>query len=277
MSLIIVLLALLAERMAVFIHPWREHHWFEYFSQNIAKRISSNPYFAFSFSLFPIIFCVFIVHLLLMRFSFGWASWIFDLLVLIYCLGNTHLRLQVRECYDYVEKNDQEKAQALLWQYFDVLEKERVTPYLLMKACYRASLQRIFSILFWFILLGPMGAILYRFTQKLSVYGLDRPTDKLRKLAEKLTFILDWVPARLLALSFCLAGHFTSIFNEWRISFKSGISDTYQVLYTCGHIAVSARDSVDTDFVLAQFDEAYYLICRSLFIWLVVLALVILF
>ena len=44
MSLVIILLALLVERLAVFIHPIRDHHWFEHYSQKICEMMRKNAY-----------------------------------------------------------------------------------------------------------------------------------------------------------------------------------------------------------------------------------------
>lgn len=277
MSLVIVLLALLVERLALFVHPIRDHHWLEHYSQKITVMVRKNSYFGLLLSVVPFLVIVYFVHVLLTKISFGWPSWLFDLVILVYCLGNTHLRAQMVECYEQIELGNLDTARALLLEHFDVEERGEVTPYILMKAFYRASLQRVFSILFWFIVLGPVGAALYRAVQKLSVYSSEDTMNKVQRLATRVTFILDWIPARLLALSFCLAGHFMEVFTEWRTTFKTGKSDTYQVLYNCGHIAVRADANSDKAIVLAQLDEAYYLVCRSLFIWLVVLALIILF
>ena len=277
MSLVISLLALLVERLAGFLHPIRDHHWFEHYSQKITVMVRKNAYLGVLVSVIPVLVVVFFVHEFLAKISFGWASWIFDLIILVYCLGNTHLRPQARECYEQVELGNMESARALLLEHFDVEEAGEITPYILMKAFYRASLQRVFSILFWFIVLGPVGAVLYRAIQKLSVYSSEDIMTKVQSLANRITFVLDWIPARLVALSFCLAGHFMDVFTEWRDTFKTSKSDTYQVLYNCGHIAIRADQHPEPAVVLAQFDEAYHLVCRSLFIWLVVLALIILF
>ncbi len=286
MSLVIILLALLVERVAVFIHPIREHHWFEHYSQKTTLLMRKNAYLSLPLSLIPILAIVLLVHIFLAGptfIGFGWASWIFDLIVLIYCLGNTHLKAQVRECYEQIELGNIESARALLLEHFDVVQEGNISAAILMKAMYRASLQRIFAILFWFTLLGPVGAVLYRFVQKLSVYESEEVMDKVKTLSSNVTFVLDWIPARLLALSFCLAGHFMDVFVEWQKTFKIGLKETYQVLYHCGHKAIGGDVESDSASqpshaaVLAQIDEAYHLICRSLFIWLVVLALVILF
>ncbi|MCD8524609.1 MAG: regulatory signaling modulator protein AmpE [Gammaproteobacteria bacterium] len=277
MALVIILLALLIERIALFIHPIRDHYWFERYSQKLARLMCKNAYLSLSFGVLPLILAVYLAHIFLARISFGWPSWIFDLAILVYCLGNTHLHIQTRECYEQIDAGNIETARDLLREHFDVIESGDVTASVLLKAFYRASLQRIFSILFWFVLLGPAGAIFYRLLQKLSIYREDGVIENTHRLAAQLTAVLDWVPARLLAFTFCLAGHFIDIFTQWRAKCTSGLNNPHDILYECGYVAVNVNDSLTKTVVLAQFDEAYYLVCRSLFIWLVVLALVILF
>lgn len=277
MSLIIILLALLVERIAAFMHPIRNHHWFEHYTQKITATVGKRAYLGVPLAIIPVTLIVFIAHLLLLKVSFGWMAWLFDLVVLVYCLGNTHLRPRAQECYEQVMLGNVESARALLLEYFDVEEAGEITPFVLMHAFYRAALQRIFAILFWFIVLGPVGAVLYRMLHKLSVYSSGETMTNVQRLAVRVTFLMDWIPARLLALSFCLAGNFMDVFTEWRATFKAGIKETYQVLYRCGHVAIRADETLEPTAVYAQFDEAYHLVCRSLFIWLVVLALIILF
>lgn len=283
MSLIIVLLALLIERLAVFIHPMRSYRWFEHYAQKIAVMVKGRAYLSLPISLLPVLVIVFFIHLLLAQLTFGWAAWIFDLVVLVYCLGNTHLRTQAQECYEQVAQGNMESARTLLFEYFDVEESGDVTINVIMRAFYRASLQRVFAILFWFVILGPVGAVLYRLVHKLSIYSADETMVSTKILSNQAAFILDWIPARLLALSFCLAGNFMDVFTEWRATFQSKIKETYQVLYRCGHAAIGMEKdeqklaALEPEMVKGQFDDAYYLVCRALFIWLVALALIILF
>lgn len=278
MSLIIILLALLVERLAAFIHPIRNHHWLEHYTQKVTLMVGKRAYVSLPLTVVPILAVVFVVHFLLLKVSFGWAAWLYDLVVLVYCLGNTHLRLRAQECYEQVTLGNVESARSMLLEYFDVEEAGEITPFVLMHAFYRAALQRIFAILFWFIILGPVGAVLYRVLHKLSVYVSEEGAmGQVKSLSNQATFLMDWIPARLLALSFCLAGNFMDVFTEWRSTFKASIKETYPVLYRCGHVAIRADETLEPAAVYAQFDEAYHLVCRSLFIWLVALALIILF
>lgn len=61
--------------------------------------------------------------------------------------------------------------------------------------------QRWFPVLFYFLLLGPVGALVYRLGQ-LSLRATGEGADR------QLVHVFDWLPARLLALSFAVTGDF---------------------------------------------------------------------
>jgi AmpE protein len=276
MSLITILLALLIERMTIFIRPMRQHFWFEAYAEKLAKFLGKNGYLTVLFSVIPILIVLVIVQDLFHHFLYGGVYAVINLLVLLYCLGDAHLREQIEECYKLHSHDQPEQALESLQKNFAMWDVKEIDLSVLMQAFYKASLQRIFTVIFWFVIFGAPGCLAYRLIQRLSANMHDHDSS-ISKVATLFTLILDWIPSRLLAFSFCLVGHFGDIFTEWCASFKGKLSDAYQVLFRCGHVALKASDDPDPAAVTAHFDEAYALVNRSLFVWLVVFALIMLF
>jgi adenosylcobinamide-phosphate synthase len=88
--------------------------------------------------------------------------------------------------------------------------------------------RQVFAVLFWFVVLpGPAGAVLYRAAALLaSEWKGALPGDDLTVLtrslqlfglpARRLLWLLDWIPARLTALSFAVVGDFEDAAYCWR-------------------------------------------------------------
>jgi adenosylcobinamide-phosphate synthase len=76
----------------------------------------------------------------------------------------------------------------------------------------------IFGTLFWFALLGGPGALLFRLANTLDAmwgYRTER-YNLFGRVAARTDDLLNWLPARLTALSYALLGHTRTAFNCWR-------------------------------------------------------------
>lgn len=76
----------------------------------------------------------------------------------------------------------------------------------------------IFGALFWFVVLGPAGAVLYRLVNTLdAMWGYKNERFlQFGWAAARLDDGLNWIPARLCALSYALAGHYQSAMHSWK-------------------------------------------------------------
>lgn len=83
----------------------------------------------------------------------------------------------------------------------------------------------VFAPLFWFVLLGPAGALLYRLAQLLDEYwqGTARhETDESATLetfgwfAHRAFTLINWLPVRVTAAIFAVVGDFEDAVNCWR-------------------------------------------------------------
>ncbi|HET9764408.1 MAG TPA: regulatory signaling modulator protein AmpE, partial [Casimicrobiaceae bacterium] len=93
--------------------------------------------------------------------------------------------------------------------------------------------RQVFAVLFWFVVLpGPAGAVLYRSAALLAgewkgalpgddMTVLTRSLQVFGRPARLLLWLLDWVPARLTALSFAVVGDFEDAAYCWRTQARS--------------------------------------------------------
>ncbi|MNF40964.1 regulatory protein AmpE [compost metagenome] len=127
--------------------------------------------------------------------------------------------------------------------------------------------QGFFAVIFWYALLGPLLALAYRLLALLAEHAGDAV---LRSHAVRLRQALDWLPARLLALSLALAGNFVTANRVlWPRLFDLQASAAQLVVDT-GRAAAdtrAGRGGVET------LDELWSLLLRAGLIWYSALAL----
>lgn len=75
----------------------------------------------------------------------------------------------------------------------------------------------VFAPLFWFLALGPFGALLYRFSNTLdAMWGYkNRRYLHFGRAAARFDDLLNWIPARLTALSYALLGNTRKALRAW--------------------------------------------------------------
>jgi AmpE protein len=139
--------------------------------------------------------------------------------------------------------------------------------------------QRWFAVLFYFVLLGPAGALAYRLLQ-LCRHDFEA------EHTERWIFLTDWIPARLLAAAFTLTGDFVGS----RDKLLDGLADTSvqssQLLYTVGtaalgNVRVESPDDLPDDLAFGQAaavqnKETDSLLLRSAAAWVAVLSVAVL-
>ncbi len=89
-------------------------------------------------------------------------------------------------------------------------------------AIFAQSNNRIFGVIFWFVVLGPVGAWIFRVSDLMRrrvVFRHQRgeESDETILIAiEAIYGILKWIPARLAMLGYALSGSFDDAMNAWR-------------------------------------------------------------
>jgi adenosylcobinamide-phosphate synthase len=150
----------------------------------------------------------------------------------------------------------------------------------------------IFGALFWFILLGPAGAVLYRLVNTLDAmwgYKNDRFLS-FGWAAARLDDVLNWVPARLCAYSYALAGNYRSAMTCWKTQAPQWKSPNAGPVMASGAGALSTSIGGDAIYhgkseskpmlgtgdrpTYKHIEEARQLINKALLIWLAAILVV---
>ncbi|PKO25691.1 MAG: adenosylcobinamide-phosphate synthase [Betaproteobacteria bacterium HGW-Betaproteobacteria-8] len=74
----------------------------------------------------------------------------------------------------------------------------------------------LFGPIFWFAVLGPAGAVLYRLAYLLKVEWHPQDDNVFNHFAEQVFEVIDWLPARVTAVCFAIVGDFEDAIYCWR-------------------------------------------------------------
>lgn len=131
---------------------------------------------------------------------------------------------------------------------------------------------RLFAPIFWFCILGPVGALLFRMTITMKRSGGLVTTDA--AVAERLYGILIWLPARLLAIGLGLGGTLgpvTGIIGERCFE----LSRSNAVLGDAAIAALDQKAGDEADQHTAAIGNMFGLVKRGFAVWLAILALLV--
>lgn len=149
----------------------------------------------------------------------------------------------------------------LFWYCIDITElRVGSKPQLTAEQFLLHSYQKIFSPLLWYFVTGPVGLT---FSVVVGLFAEEFPSQKYFILAAQ---AVDWVPVRLLGLTFALAGNFAAVFKLWLKNLMSGLADEQAT------VLVLAKEALGTDKMLL-LSEVVSLIHRTVLIWLILIAL----
>lgn len=89
--------------------------------------------------------------------------------------------------------------------------------------------EKVYAILFWFAVLGPVGCVAYWFLSNSKIFNLE--------LLGKIHNVAAWIPARITGLILSLVGNFDNIFSKWIMCVKDYKMHSFDVLAKCEEYA----------------------------------------
>jgi AmpE protein len=285
MTLLSVVIAYLILRWWGTAKPLQWDTWYHRWCEWLAKQpaLVPLPLSVLVFSILGPVVLLLLV-LILARTAGYWLQLFIAVPVLLYAVGRgkysgTVMRyLRARQQRNWVEAVICYEALVMPGEKPDSIEQDNwagLDQRMLTAMSYR-GFERIFAVLFWFILLGPAGALLYR----LSALYLENNTEPgyllRQRYARRWLWLLEWPAARVLGLSFALTGNFAGCIHSWRNYLWSAEHSTAQVLvhYVLGALRLDdeALPVSSADIAEREFKATLSLFSRTLIFWLCVLA-----
>jgi len=279
MNLISILIALAVETLYKPVSDYRRYDWLLDNSSKVYQKLAAQPWCDGPVGVILMVALPCSVVWLLAAMLAGVAglfSFLFGLIVLIYCIGPKDLLDDVRKFTDALRTNDIDAARGyageILGRDVDgdaVSLAEQVKEGITVTAN-----SRVLGILFWFMIMGPVGAVLFRFTCLL--YHQDGWGGGFSRALERLHEIMIWPSARLSVIGFALAGSFVDTVSNWQSSSDFWQRNSDELLSVSSTGAV--RHEMDEPPEEGQPDidgvqNVLALMKRTLILWLVILAL----
>ena len=151
------------------------------------------------------------------------------------------------------------------------------------EALLHREFERWFCVVFWFALAGAWGALAYRLAR---LYGEQSDRVAGPDSLESFVKAVEWLPARLLALSFALVGNFSTTVACWREQLVAKGVSSARLMHRCALAALigdqpprnwglSADDSRHAGGFGAgtEIESLHLLMRRTAIVWLVLLAI----
>jgi adenosylcobinamide-phosphate synthase len=298
MSFLSILLALLLEQARPLAQGNPVHlgvrSWVRWVVRNLDTGKSHHGWLAWWITVVAPAALVFAVHWLLM-WTLGWiAAALWSIAILYSTLGFRQFSHHFTAIRDALLAGEEDLARQELaqWMRMDVgaLPRSEIVRHVIEHSVLSAH-RHVFGVFAWYSLLaalglGPAGAVLYRIAEYFARYA-NRPnrpssaplSDSLKATANVAWHALDWLPARVTALSFAFVGSFEEAVDSWRQHEAQSPGDNDGVVLAATAGAVNVKLGPQESPGPGQTPQPVHLravvglVWRTVVMWMVFLAL----
>lgn len=282
MTFLSILLALILERVTPQLLELRRFEWLRDYTRWLddalqISRLGSWP--GLLVLLLPLLLITWILDGMFHNALFGLFELAFNVAVVFMCLGPQDLDKQVDQYIDSIELGNEEQRLAIASQISEepVANELRVQVPQVCHALLSEANRRIFAVLFWFMLLGPVAAVLYRLLEQwYRPGGLDERFDEMRKLMKLVLGGLDWVTVRLTLFAYMISGNFDEGLRVYRQGHFNALT-TYELnselLQLVGFSCLVSSNVDGPEQAIDMVRKSRGLILRSLVAWMLLVLL----
>ena len=264
----------------------RDWRWFGHWLGWVQRQagVVAEGRFGLVLAVVPVLALVGLVQWVLDERLYGLPALLFGVATMAWCWGPRDLDRDVEAVIDAEDTPAHGMAQASLQAAGGSMREDAPT---LLEATIVDALRRWFAPLFWFLLLGPSGVVLYRLLAQ-AVQGPQSAaiTAETREGGGWALALLEWPVAQLMVLSMALAGNFDTVASAWRAAggnrwaLQPGFLGAAIRAGVGVELAEDAEDARAAGIVLPaqsqpELRDAMSLVWRMLLAWMVVLALLV--
>jgi adenosylcobinamide-phosphate synthase len=300
MSLLCVVAALFLEQLRPLSHPTVFELAFDRYASWLARHFNAGEAFhgaiGWLLGVLPWVVAALVVYNGLTALN-PLLGWTFAVAVLYACINFKPTTQAYGAIVDALRVGELDRARELLARWrgeapapWSEAEIARAAIEMMLVHAHRDLL----AVIAWFVVLpAPVGALLYKLSVLLADKWGRRADEELGAFghfASRALWLLDWVPLRLTAIGFAVAGDLEDALQCWRTQARSWLDPEAGVILASGAGALGARlggplaseggvnyrpdlgtgDEPDANYM----QSALGLIWRTLVIWLIVLLLV---
>lgn len=280
MSFLVVLIGVIVDRLMPSLNEYRNDAWFQAAYHRLFQRLPRDA--TWPGMLLAAIAVLIPATVTWLAFWLVWeiapfVAYVLGLVVFVFMLGPRGIFTDLDAYMDAVRAGDEPEAErvagALLAPRPLPANPQERTRAVITRLLVLAG-RRLFGVIFWYVILGPAGAVLFRASDILR-HRADLESEAALEAAQRLYGILEWAPSRLLAGSYALAGSFDDAMTERRAYYAECQGRFFEInediLACTGRGALSFE--TDGAGEVEEIQAASSLLFRALVIWLAVLAL----
>ncbi|HEX6321016.1 MAG TPA: CobD/CbiB family protein [Burkholderiales bacterium] len=295
MSVLAIMAALALEQWRPLDHGSTVHAWLSAWAGRLEQAFNGGERrhgrVAWLVAVLPPVAAGILIHELLASMHFVLAA-AFNVAVLYFTLGFRQFSHHFTEIQLAVKSGDVERARQLLEEWrgaSGVVRTREEVIRLSIEEALVASHRHVFGVLLWYVLLpGPSGAILYRLAAFLQQRWKD--LGGFGRFSGRAFQLLEWPAVRLTAASFAVVGDFEDAVYCWRTQARTWMEAGSGVVLAAGAGAMGVRLGMPVQEVEGMqprpelgvgepadgpfLDSTVGLVWRALVVWIFVLVLV---
>jgi adenosylcobinamide-phosphate synthase len=220
----------------------------EFFEKRFNDGNTRHGMIAWLLMVLPPVLLSALIYFILYQAVHPLAAFVFNIVVLYYTMGFRHVSHFFTRIHAALREGDLPAARTLIGEWRGQLHDQSSTneiTRLALEGGIVGAHRQVFAIIVLFILLpGPCGAVLYRMAHfyKLN-WGQSRALgmDQFGQFALRAFSFIDWIPARVTAISFAIVGDFEDSIYCWRMQSASWPDADDGVLLSSGAGALGVR------------------------------------